>query len=198
MTPSLSVFPCLLLGGAAVTVHPGLQSDVQAFTGGAAEERMGCIRSAHPRRGQRCCATAPKRSHIWIQSPPLLQWIPGNRQWCQNWQDAGRRWGSMWMCVTVCAFSACMWACMFSCLHLFICTACMCESIQQLFTAGSEGRIMLCSNVVYSSMLRCMFSSLKRPYGTHIQHSSASVILISHRVWLWQSHEVWLKSNCKF
>lgn len=100
-------------------------------------------------------------------------------------------------CVQIC-FSACMCACMFSCLHNFMCTACMCESIQQLFTAGTEGRIMLCSNVVYSSMLWWMFSSLKGPMETRIHHSSASVILISHRVWLWQSHEVWLKPNCKF
>lgn len=64
LTPSLSVFPCHSLGGAAVTVHPGLQGDVQAFTRGAAEERMGCVRGAHPWRGQRCCATASEGSHI--------------------------------------------------------------------------------------------------------------------------------------
>lgn len=95
-------------------------------------------------------------------------------------------------CLHVCAR-------MFSCLHYFICTACcMCEGIQQLFTAGSESRIMLCSNVVYSSMLGSMFSSLKGPMETRIQHPSASVVLRSRRVWLWQSHEVWLKPNCKF
>lgn len=71
-------------------------------------------------------------------------------------------------CMNVCdcvrvRFSPCMCACMFSCLHNFICTAFMCESVQQLFTAGSEGRIMLCLNVVYSSMLGCMFGSLKAP-----------------------------------
>lgn len=49
----------------------------------------------------------------------------------------------------------------------------MCASIQQLFTAGSEGRIMLCSNVVYSSMLVWMLSPLKalwKPiYNTPVQ-----------------------------
>lgn len=152
------------LGGAAVPVHPGLQGDVQAFTGGAAEERVGCVRGAHPCGGQRCCATASEGSHVWIQSPPLLQRIPGNRQRCQNWQDAGGRWGCMNVCDCVrVRFSPCMCACMFSCLHNVICTAFMCESIQQLFTAGSESRIMLCLNVVYSSMLGCMFGSLKVP-----------------------------------
>lgn len=162
------LLPCHWLGGAAVTVHPGLQSDVQAFSGGGAEERLGCIWSAHPRGGQRCCTTASERSHIWIQSPPLLQWIPGDRQWCQNWKDAGGRWGvvNICDCVRVC-FSACICACMFSCLHNFMCTALMCESVQQLFTAGSEGRIMLCLNVVYSNMLGCMFSSLKDPMETY-------------------------------
>lgn len=102
LTPSL-LFPCHWLGGAAVPVHPGLQGDVQAFTGGAAEERVGCVRGAHPCGGQRCCATASEGSHIWIQSPPLLQRIPGNRQQCQNWQDAGGRWGvyeCMWLCAS--------------------------------------------------------------------------------------------------
>lgn len=56
-------------------------------------------------------------------------------------------------------FSACMCVC--ACLHNFICTACMSESTQQLFTAGSERRIMLCSNAAYSSMLGFMFDSLK-------------------------------------
>lgn len=45
-----------------------------------------------------------------------------------------------------------MLACVHACFHvytIFMCTACMCESVQQLFTAGSEGRIMLCSNVVH-------------------------------------------------
>lgn len=70
--------------------------------------------------------------------------------------------GGMWTCV---CFSACMCACMFSCLHNFICTACMCESLQQLFAAGREARIMLCSNVVNSSMQRWMLGSFKRPYG---------------------------------
>lgn len=38
----------------------------------------------------------------------------------------------------------------------------------------------------------------KRPMETYTQHSSASVTLICHRVWLWRSHEVWLKPNYKF
>lgn len=164
LTPSLSVFLCHSQGGATVTVHPGLQGDVQAFTGGAAEERVGCVRGADPWRGQRSCAAASERSHIWIQSPPLLQWIPGNRQWCQNWQDSGRRWGGC-QCVRV-FVSACMCACMFPCLHNFICTAYMWDSVQQLFTAGSKGRVVLCSHLVYSSMLRWMFSSLKGPNTT--------------------------------
>ena len=104
--------------------------------------------------------------------------------------------GGMRMSVTV-RECACMCACMFPCLHYFICSARMCESIQQLFTAGSYGRIMVCSNVVYSSMLGLglMFTSLKGPMEPHIY---ISIILISHRVWLWQSHEFWLKPKCDF
>lgn len=40
---TLSVFLCRSLGGAAVAVHPGLQGDVQAFPGGASEERLGRV-----------------------------------------------------------------------------------------------------------------------------------------------------------
>lgn len=38
LTPPLPLFLLRSLGGAAVTVHPGLQGDVQAFTRGATEE----------------------------------------------------------------------------------------------------------------------------------------------------------------
>ena len=80
-----------------------------------------------------------------------------------------------------------------------MCTACMCESIQQLFTAGSEGRIMLGSDGVYSGMLEWMLSSLKGPMENHAPHCRTGVILIFHRVWqLWQSREVWSRTNCKF
>lgn len=147
------------------------------------------------------CHSFGRESHMNSKSAPSSM----NSREQTVMSKLARRWRKVGGCeyVTVCdcvrvCFSACMCACMFSCLHSFICTACMCVSIQQLFTAGSEGRIMLCSNVVYWSMLGWMFSSLKGPMETHIQHSSASVILISHRVWLWQSHEVRLKPNCKF
>lgn len=134
----IKLMPVLIsLGGAAVAVHPGLQGDVQAFTRGAAEERMGRVRGAHPGGGQRRRATSPEGNHIWIQSPSLLQWVPGNRQRYQNWQDPGGRWGDVYECdrVRVC-FSARMWARVFSCLHNFMCTACMRASVQQLFTPG--------------------------------------------------------------
>ena len=64
-------------------------------------------------------------------------------------------------CVRVCS-GACMRACMFSCLHNFICAACMCESIQQLFTAGSEGRIIKCGVFKH---VRVDVRLFKRPYG---------------------------------
>lgn len=60
--------------------------------------------------------------------------------------------GDVTACVTVCARLASELACVHACFHVytvFMCTACMCESVQQLFTAGSEGRIMLCSNVAH-------------------------------------------------
>lgn len=111
LTPSLPVFPCNSQGGATVPVHPGLQGDVQAFTRGVAEERVGCVRGADPWGGQRRRAAASEGSRVWIQDPALLQWIPGNRQRCQNWQDAGGRCGRvMWMCASS------RW-----CLHVCVC-----------------------------------------------------------------------------
>lgn len=107
LTLFLSVFLCYSLGGAAVAVHSGLQGDVQACTRGAATEWLGCVRGAHPRRGQRRRAPASKGSHVRVQSPPLLQRIPRNRQRCQNLQNAGGRWGGLRVCVRVC-FSSCM------------------------------------------------------------------------------------------
>lgn len=70
-------------------------------------------------------------------------------------------------CVREC-FSACMCACMFSCLHRFICTACMCERIQQLLAAG---RIMLSLCYIHACL----------GMASNIRHPSASVILIFHK-----------------
>lgn len=50
----------------------------------------------------------------------------------------------------------CVRARAFSCLHNFICTAFMCESSRQLFTAGSGSGITQCLNVAHSCMLGCM------------------------------------------
>lgn len=54
------------------------------------------------------------------------------------------------------AFRAGVRARAFSCLHNFICTAFMCESSRQLFTAGSGSGITQCLNVAHSCMLGCM------------------------------------------
>lgn len=64
LTPSLPVFPCNSQGGATVPVHPGLQGDVQAFTRGVAEERVGCVRGADPWGGQRRRAAASEGSRV--------------------------------------------------------------------------------------------------------------------------------------
>lgn len=117
-----------------------------------------CSRCAPPGRTALLCHSFGRESHMNSKSAPSSMNSRGQTATLK----LARRWRKVGGCVRVRAcFSACVCACMFSCLHNFICTACMCESIQQLFTAGSEGRIMLCSNGVYSSMLGCMFSSLK-------------------------------------
>lgn len=74
-------------GGEAVAVHPGLQGDVPAVTRGGAEERVGCLRGPQPHGGQRHRAAAPEGVRVRIQSPPLFQRIPGDRQRRQDWQD---------------------------------------------------------------------------------------------------------------
>lgn len=65
----------------------------------------------------------------------------------------------------------------------------MCENIQQLFTAGGEGRSRLRSNVVDSSV---------HAYGKPYTISQRKCYADFHRVWLRQSHEVWFKPKCKF
>lgn len=168
LTSSL-LFPCRWLGGAAVTVHSGLQGDVQAFTRGTAEERLGCVRGAHTWRRQRRCATASEGSHIWIQSPPLLQRIPRSRQRCQNWQDARRRWeggGLGWMHAAVRVSS--LWS-LRVCMHVFMFTQFYMHNshVWALTTAvysrqwGQDYVMFKCG--VFTSMLGCMFSSLKAP-----------------------------------
>lgn len=66
-----------------------------------------------------------------------------------RWQRTGTRLGFPRWCV-------CAHARAFSCLHNFICTAFMCESSRQLFTAGSGSGITQCLNVAHSCMLGCM------------------------------------------
>lgn len=72
--------------------------------------------------------------------------------------------GGVNACGCACEFAVVL-ACLHACFHVYTILRAQlsCERTQQLFAAGSEGRIMLCLNVVYSSMLGCMFSSLKAP-----------------------------------
>lgn len=99
--------------------------------------------------------------------------------------EEGTGWGGAWMRATACAHALAI-ACVHATFHVytFLFAQRACGSVQQLFAAGSEGRIMLCSDVVHSSMMEWMFSSLTGPMETYIPHSSTSVILILHGVCL--------------
>lgn len=188
LTPPLPLFLLRSLGGAAVTVHPGLQGDVQAFTRGATEEWMGRVWGANPWGGQRRRAAPSEGRHIRIQSPPLLQWIPGNRQWCQNWQDAGGRWGGC-KCVRLCAR---VLQCLHVCMHVFMFTQFYMHGLhvwENTTAAGSRQDYVIANCVIFTHAW-----VWRAIYDTPVQVLYSFFI----RVWLWQTCEVWFKPNCKF
>lgn len=107
-----------------------------------------CLRCAPLGRTALLCHSFGRESHMNSKCAPSS--MSSREQTVMS--KLARRWKKVGGCacvwLRVCALAL---ACMHACFHVynFICTACMCGSIQQLFTAGSEGRIMLCSNVVF-------------------------------------------------
>lgn len=118
-----------------------------------------------------------------------------------------RRWrkvGGMLICVCDCVrvcFAARSLACVQACFHVYTILYAQLVWVRVYNSCSQQAvRPGLCYVQMWciqACWARCS-DLLKGPMETHIQHSSASVVLIFHRVWLWRSHEVWLKPNCKF
>lgn len=90
------------LGWAAIPIHPGLQGALQGVrwtrSARGAVEHHGGTRPAGRRGGDR---SAEERIHLRVQSPSLLWWVPGSRQWGEGGPDIGRRWMSENFCSMV-------------------------------------------------------------------------------------------------
>lgn len=150
-----------------------------------------CLKCARPGKTAPSCRSFGRESHMNSKSAPSS--TSSREQTVMS--KLARRWrkvGGMLICVCDCVpvcFTARSLACVQACFHVYTILYAQLVWVRVYNSCSQQAvRPGLCYVQMWCIQACWAGCSdlLKGPMETHIQHSSASVVLIFHRVWLWR------------